>query len=167
MRHELAARYTPAMRHTRDEVIERTTREFALLDVLLAGLSAEDWARPLPRPETKDPWTVQDALAHITHWKAEVVRSARRQRRPAEERVLGITDGNRLVYLRWRDRSPAEIVAWHRQVQADVLTLLRDAPEAWFSGRERRASWPFDLDGHSAGHRVRDIERALVAPRRG
>jgi hypothetical protein len=100
------------MRHSRDEVIERTTREFALLDALVAGLSAEDWARSVPRPETKDLWTIKDALAHITHCKAEVVRSARRQRRSAEERALRTTDLNRLVYLRWRERSPEEIVAW-------------------------------------------------------
>jgi uncharacterized damage-inducible protein DinB len=154
------------MRHTRDEVIERTRREFALLDALVAGLSAEDWVRPLTRPETRDAWTIKDALAHITHWKADAARSARRQRRPAEERALGTTDANRLVYLRWRERSSEETVSWHRQVQADVLAALRDAPEAWFSGRERRASWPFDLDGHSAEHRVRDIERALATPPR-
>ena len=43
--------------------------------------------------------------------------------------------------------------------KADVARFAK-APEAWFSGRERKAFWPFDLDGHSAEHRVRDIERA-------
>ncbi|MGE5221731.1 MAG: hypothetical protein ACM3PY_04795, partial [Omnitrophica WOR_2 bacterium] len=104
------------MRHTREEVIEREVREFELLDNLLAGLSTEDWERLLPRPETKDPWTVKDALAHITHWKADVARSARRQRRPPEERGLATNDGNHLVYMRWRDRSPQEVLDWHRQV---------------------------------------------------
>jgi hypothetical protein len=46
-------------------------------------------------------------------------------------------------------------------VQEEVLAALRAAPETWFSSRERRAEWPFDLDGHSAYHRVKDIERAL------
>jgi hypothetical protein len=54
-------------------------------------------------------------------------------------------------------------VAWHREVQADVLAALREAPDAWFSARERGAPWPVDLDGHSAYHRVRDIERTLAA----
>lgn len=151
------------MIHTREEVIERTIREFELLDRLAASLTDEDWNLPLPRPGTKDPWTVKDVLAHITHWKADIARSARRQRIPPEERGLNITEGNRLIYLRWHDRSPQEVLAWHRQVQQDVLAALRDAPEVWFSGRERKADWPYDLEGHSADHRVKDIERALAA----
>ncbi len=150
------------MRHNREEVIERTIREFELLDHLVASLTNEDWERLLPRPETKEPWTVKDALAHITHWKADVARSIRGQRIPPEERGLGESDGNHLIYMRWRDRSPREVLAWHRQVQEDVLAALREAPEEWFSGRERRAEWPFDLDGHSTYHRVKDIERALA-----
>jgi hypothetical protein len=61
-----------SMRHSREEVIERTIREFEVLDRLIAGLSEEDWRRPLPRREGKDPWTVKDALVHITYWKADV-----------------------------------------------------------------------------------------------
>jgi hypothetical protein len=149
------------MRHNREEVIERTIREFELLDHLVASLTNEDWERLLLRPEAKEPWTVKDALAHITHWKADVVRSARRQRRPPEERGLQENDANHLIFMRWRDRSPQEVLAWHRQVQEDVLAALKAVPEEWFSGRERRPEWPFDLDGHSTHHRVKDIERAL------
>lgn len=149
------------MRHTREEIIERTIIEFELLDKLIASLTDEEWEQPLIRPETKDPWTVKDALAHITHWKADVARSARRQPRPPEERGLNTSEGNRLIYLRWRDRSPQEVLAWHRQVQEDVLAALNDAPDEWFSGKERKAEWPYDLDGHSSYHRVKDIERAL------
>ena len=57
-------------RHTREEVIQRTFWEFERLDRLVNNLIAEDWNRLLARPETKDPWTVKDALAH-THWKAD------------------------------------------------------------------------------------------------
>jgi hypothetical protein len=155
------------MRHKREEVIERTIQEFELLDILVAGLSDEDWQKPLPRPETKDPWTVKDALAHITHWKAGVARKARGERPPAEERGLNESEGNHLVYQRWRERSPQEVLAWHRQVQEEVLATLRAAPEEWFSGRERKAEWPNDLDGHSAYHRVKDIERALETGEKG
>jgi len=151
------------MRHIRDEVIERTIQEFELLDHLVANLSREDWNQFLLRPEDKEPWTVKDALAHITHWKADLARSARGQRRPPVERGLRENDENHLIYMRWRDRSPQEVLAWHRQVQVDVLTTLRAAPDEWFSGRERRPEWPYDLDGHSAYHRAKDIERALVA----
>ena len=150
------------MHHTREEVLQRTIREFEILDHLVANISNKDWERRLPRPETKEPWTVKDALAHITHWKADVVRSARGQRRPPEERGLGETEANHFIYVRWRDRTPQEVLAWHRQVQQDVLAALRDAPDEWFSGKERRAEWPFDLDGHSSYHRVKDIEEALA-----
>jgi hypothetical protein len=152
------------MRHRREEVIERTIREFELLDRLVAVLSEEDWNRPLPRPAGKDPWTVKDALVHITYWKADVARSVRKQRRPPEEAGLTTNAHNRLVYERWRDRLASDVLAWHRQVQVDVLAALREAPEAWFSGRERAAHGPFDLDGHSVSHRERDIEPALLTP---
>ena len=149
------------MRHNRKEVIKRTIKEFELLDHLVADLTNKEWNSLLPRPETKDPWTVKDALAHITHWKANVARVVRRQPRPVEERGLNINDGNRLVYLRWYKRPPKEILAWHRQVHKDVLSALREAPEEWFSGKEHGPDWPGDLDGHSAYHRVKDIEGAL------
>jgi len=149
------------MRHTREEVVRRTVLEFERLDHLVADLIDEDWNRLLARPETKDPWTAKDALAHITHWKADAVRMIRRQPIPAEEKGLNETDGNHLVYERWRDRSPQEVLAWHRQVQDDVLAALQAAPERWFSARERRPEWPFDLDGHSTYHREKDIEQAL------
>lgn len=45
------------MRHTREEVIQRTIREYELLDQLVENLTDEDWEQPLIRPETKDPWT--------------------------------------------------------------------------------------------------------------
>ena len=150
------------MRHTREEVIERTIREFELLDGLVGSLTEEDWKQPLVRSETKDPWTVKDGLAHITHWKADVIRSISGQHVPAEERGLNYNDGNHLIYMRWRDRSPQEVLAWHRQVQEELLTALRTVPEEWFSKRERRKEWPYDLDGHSAYHRVKDIEKALA-----
>ena len=141
--------------------MERVIGEYHLLDAMVARLSNEDWARPLGRPEAKDPWTIKDALAHITHWKADTARRARRERRPPEERGLNESQGNHLVYERWHDRPAAAVAAWHRQVQADVLAALREAPDAWFSDRDRGARWPFDLDGHSAQHRVGDIERVL------
>lgn len=150
------------MLHNREEVIERTIREFELLDRLVASLVDEQWGQLLPRPETKDPWTVKDTLAHITHWKADVIRSIKRQHRSPEERGLSESEANHLIYERWRDRSPQEVLAWHRQVQENLLAALREAPEEWFSARERKTEWPYDLDGHSAYHRVKDIEYALA-----
>ena len=149
------------MRHNRKKVIERVIHEYKLLDKLVSNLSEDEWNFKLSRSESKDPWTVKDALTHITHWKADAARSVRRQPKPIEERGLNITEGNHLIYLRWHNRSPKEVLTWHRQVQADVLVALREAPEAWFSGKERNSDWPGDLDGHSSYHRINDIEMAL------
>jgi uncharacterized damage-inducible protein DinB len=148
------------MRHTREEVIMRVVQEYERLDRLASSLSAEEWNKPLPRSETKDPWTVKDALAHIVHWKADIIRKVRKQPVPPEEKGLNWTDGNRLIYERWRDRTPEEVLAWHRQVQVDLLAALRRAPEGWFSGRERDPEWPNDLDSHSRYHRA-EIEQTL------
>src|SRR5690349_1977427 len=137
------------MRHTKASVIKRTEREFAKLDKLVGGLSAKDWKRPLPRPEGKEAWTVKDALAHITHWKAGVARKARKQPVPADEQGLNETESNDLIYRRWRDRPAKEVLAWHRAVHTDVLAAFNEAPDKWFNGRERKEAWPFDVDGHS------------------
>lgn len=149
------------MRHTREEVIERTTREFEALDRILARLTEMQWNQPLPRRETKDPWTVKDGVAHLTHWKADMTRRVRKLPKPKEERGLDINDGNRLVYERWKERSPEEVLDWHRQVHEDTLKALREAPEEYFSGVEHNEEWPYDFEGHYKDHRVRDIERAI------
>ena len=150
------------MTHTRDEVVKRTIREFRMLDRLVTGLTAAEWRKAVPRPETKERWTVKDALAHITYWKEGVTLAARGQRRPPDMRGLNITEGNHRVYARYHKRPPREILEWHRQVQADLLKALKEAPDEWFSRPSRGDNWPYDLDGHSAEHRVKDIERALA-----
>jgi hypothetical protein len=151
------------MKHTREEVIERAVREFKALDALVSNLSQEEWERRLKRPESKDPWTVKDALAHITYWKLSVIQSATRKKRMTELRGMNITDGNHFVYEQWRDSSPQEVLAWHRKMQEELLEALRNAPEVWFD-RERGEDWPYDMDGHSRAHRVKDIEKTLQDP---
>ncbi len=150
------------MTHTRDEVIKRAIREYRRLDRLVSGLTAAEWRKAVPRPETKEPWTVKDALAHITYWKAGVALAARRQHLPPEMRGLNITEGNHRVFARYHRRPPREVLEWHRQVQADLLKALKEAPDAWFTRPSRADNWPFDLDGHSAVHRVNDIQAALA-----
>ena len=149
------------MRHTRREVLARTRREFAALDRLVARLRPGDWTRRVPRPPTRDPWTVKDALTHIVYWKEHTARVIRGEKRLPEMRGLDVNQINRLIYERWRGRRPSELLAWHRRVHADVLQTLARTPEAWFGRRERSPQWPLDFDGHSAGHRVKDIEAAL------
>lgn len=102
-------------RHTRQDVVERTQREFQRLDDLVKRLDAADWRRRMPRPETKDQWTVKDALAHVVHWKEHTAHVIRGEKRPPELRGLEVGAINRIVYERWRNRRPADVLAWHRE----------------------------------------------------
>ena len=129
------------MRYTRADVLEREAREHEALERLLANLRAGDWARLVQRPETRDPWTVKDAVAHILHWKQHTVRRIRGFKAPAEERGLTITESNRRVYERWRQRPVKEMLAWHHQVHAEAVAALNELPEDWFTGRERGPDW--------------------------
>jgi hypothetical protein len=151
----------PRVRHSREHVVERTIREFDELDALIGRLGPEDWDRRVPRPETRDPWTVKDAIVHVLFWKAHAARVCRRQPPPDDERGLEVNQLNHLIYQRWRGRPVADVVAWHRQVQEEALAALAAAPDSWFDARERSATWPEDLDGHSASHRRKDVEAVL------
>ena len=153
------------MRHKKRDVIARTRREFAILDRLVKRLRAADWKRLVPRPAARDPWTVKDALAHIVYWKEHSARVFRGERRLPEMRGLDVNAINRLIYRRWRRRQPRELVAWHRQVQKDVMKTLEAKPPEWFRRRDRSPKWPLDFDAHSADHRRDDIE-AVLAPGR-
>jgi hypothetical protein len=149
------------MKHTRKSVTDRATREYQQLDRLVGRIKPGDWRRRVPRPETRDPWTVKDALAHIIYWKEHSARVFRGEKHPPELRGREVTAINAIIYKRWRTRRPAEVVAYHRRIQADVMRTLRETPDERFSRRERTAYWPGDFDGHSAEHRVKDIEAAL------
>lgn len=149
------------MRHTREDVIERSQREFTRLNLVVKRLGPTDWRRRVPRPEMKDPWTIKDALAHIVYWKEHSARVFRGEKRPPEMRGLEVNQVNALIYRRWRNRRPAHVVSWHQQVQGDVIRTLRGRPDDWFGRRERSPDWPGDFVGHSAWHRARDIEAAL------
>lgn len=146
----------------RKDVIARTRREFAALDGLVGRLRPVDWKRRVPRPPTRDPWTVKDALAHILYWKEHSARVLRGERRLPEMRGLDVNQINRFIYERWRDQSVSELLKWHRRVHADVTRSLMLRPEEWFGRRERSPEWPLDFDGHSAAHRVKDMEAALA-----
>ena len=74
------------MLHTKRGVLARTRREFATLDRLVSRLTPADWKRRVPRPPTRDPWTVKDALAHIVYWKEHSARVFRGERRLPEMR---------------------------------------------------------------------------------
>jgi hypothetical protein len=70
---------------------------------------------------------------------------------------LGENEANHLIYMRWRERSPQKVLTWNRQLHDEVIAAIQEAPEEWFTEKERRSEWPYDLDGHSTYHRVKDI----------
>jgi hypothetical protein len=150
------------MRHTRAEITDRTIREFAELDELVARLQPEEWDRLVPRPETRDPWTVKDALVHIVYWKQHTARVIRGEKRLPEMRGLDVPAINHLIWERWRGRSADDVIAWHRAVHAEVLEALAAKPDEWFGRREHSEHWPGDFDGHSTVHRLKDVEPALL-----
>ena len=148
------------MRHTRRSVIARTRREFAALDRLVRRLRPADWRRRVPRPPTRDPWTVKDALAHIVYWKAHTARVIRGERRLPEMRGLDVNQINRLVYRRWRRRPPRAVWRGTGEVHADVLRTLARTPAAVVqpagarrrvAGRLRRALGGASREGHRGG----------------
>jgi hypothetical protein len=65
------------------------------------------------------------------------------------------------MWEQWRDRPPADVLAWHRDVHTAIMQTLAETPEEWFSRREHSKDWPADFDGHSAAHRQKDMEAAL------
>src|SRR2546427_3985691 len=125
------------MRHTRKDVTERTQREFRLLDRLVKRLKPADWRRRVPRPETKDPWTVQEALAHIIYWKQHSAHVFRGEKRPSEMRGLEVNQINALIYRRWRNRRPADVVAWHRRGPGGRSQNPHTPPDGWVGGGGR------------------------------
>jgi hypothetical protein len=150
------------MRHTRADVLDAAQTEFSALDALVSALTPGDWQRLVPRPESKEPWTVKDAFAHIVYWKLHTARVFRGERRPPELRGLDVSRINTLVYEEWRSRSPEDVLAWHRDVQAQVIAAIESKPDDWFGRRERSPYWPGDFGSHSATHRRKDIEAALT-----
>src|SRR5258705_491119 len=100
-------------------------------------LRPADWKRPVPRPEGRDPWTVQDALAHILYWKAHTCRVFRGEKRLPEMRGLDIEQINRKIYNRWRRRWPSALVAWHRRVHAEVVKTIAKTPPEFFNRKNR------------------------------
>jgi hypothetical protein len=150
------------MVHTRESVLERVRREFALLDATVSQLTLADWNRPVSRAESQDPWTLKDTLAHITYWKADSARRFRGQRRKRGEAPLpkSVNEFNHVIYEEWKERPLEAVLEWHRETQDELLAALEDAPDDLFSKRRRARSWPRASTGHSAEHRVKDFERA-------
>ena len=105
----------------------------------------------MPRPETRDPWTLKDALVHIVYWKAHSARVFRGEKR---RRNRGLRQLNHLSE-QWptlaETSSPGTAVA-------DVIAPANEVVQ-------RGAAWP-DFDGHSRHRGERQSRRAASMPRR-
>ena len=149
------------MQHQKADVRARAEREHALLDGLVRRLQPSEWAVRLPRPENVEPWTVKDAFAHVVYWKSHTARVIRGERLPDPLRGLCASELNMRVYLDWKDEPVKAVLAWHERVQLQVLDAIDGRSDDWFRNRLRSPFWPSDLESHSAGHRLRDIEAVL------
>jgi hypothetical protein len=157
---------TKRIRHSKAATIARVDREFRALDRVVRRIGAAGLRRVVPgfgsRARIKrERWSGKDALAHIVEWKRQVLRSLRREGADPDLRGLDIARQNRVLYRRWHRRPPSAIVAFHRRTHREILAALRALPEEFFARPMRSASWPNDLVGHAAGHRVRHLEAYL------
>lgn len=176
---------THGLDRTREGVIASTVETFERLDRAVRGSDLE--TPMLFASESIDPWRVKDAVAHVTHYKSRTVHRLAGgfedyfdpdiwEAMRARDRVLRSMDArtrrrhgmNHLVFIRWRDESPATVLAWHRRVHKVVLKALEEAPETWFSTGERKGAPRLSGSGvgemslHLDTH-TRDIKRALAA----
>jgi uncharacterized protein (TIGR03083 family) len=107
----------------KSRVVELLAQEWAVIDDLLAGLSADDWSR-----EALPGWDVHDVLAHIIGTE-RMLSGAEFPSAPAAD--LGahvrndIGKANEAWVLALRDRSHADLLADFRSVTAKRLGSLR------------------------------------------
>jgi hypothetical protein len=146
----------------------RVEKEFRALDRVVRRLGDSRLRQPVPgfgvrARIRRERWTGKDALAHIVEWKRQVLRSLRKEGADPELRGLDIARQNRILYQRWHRRPTKDVVAFHRRVHREVIEALRELPEEFYARPARSPSWPNDLVGHAAGHRVRHLEAYLRA----
>ncbi|MBI3521710.1 MAG: maleylpyruvate isomerase N-terminal domain-containing protein [Chloroflexi bacterium] len=156
------------IRHTRAATLARVRGEWRALDKVLSGLTPTDFRRPVFQSETKESWTIKDAIAHVTAWKWNVHASLVKGPRPYPSAGT-VHATNKRIYERWLRTSGRAVVADARAAHEAVVKALRAMPADYFSGKTHSVHWPFDLVGHSTEHRVRHLERTLgnkTAPRR-
>ncbi len=110
------------------------------LDDLVAGRSADEWARPTPSPR----WSVADQIGHLTyfdHAAAVAISDPERfQRLAADLLSASVADddaaGDDLTLSPYRAMSPAELLdAWRAnraELAAASATLADDTRIAWY-----------------------------------
>lgn len=109
---------------TRELVVGLTVQAYERLDNFLRRLrkSALDTAMPFSS-EAIDPWTVKDAVAHVTHYKARVAERLIKSGPPVERRM---TATERALQEYWDPEWWAELEASDRVLRTlDVRTRRR------------------------------------------
>jgi hypothetical protein len=150
------------IRHTRQGLIRRVEGEYRALDRALRALSRDGLDRPVPgfgkraRP-SRERWTYKDALAHILFWKQWQMETIAGRTHAVKPVGRTVHQENRWIYDQWHAKPAPDVVAWHRRLHREVMRTLRTVGPQVFATRHR-ASWPYDLVGHSEAHRKRHLE---------
>ena len=160
-----------AIAHTKLATLGRVVAEYRALDRIVRALGPRGLERDIPgfgarARIRRERWTAKDALAHIVEWKRQALRALRKERSDPALRGLKIDRKNRALYERWHGRAAADVIAYHRVVQRDVVAAMRALPETYFAKR-RSPIWPNDLVGHAAWHRRRHLETMRAPSSRG
>jgi transposase-like protein len=181
-------------RLSRENVLAATESAHERFDRVISAVPVSALGAPMGfAAEAIDPWRVADAIAHVAHYKARVIHrlvgpdastSAMDKKMDAycahddwndlkaADPVYNTMDAftrrrhgvNHLVFERWRDAPPKDVLAWHRSVHRYAMTKLTGAPDDWFEdagGKPRLTYSAVSAIAHHSDTHLKDIERAL------
>lgn len=140
--------------YTRDELLRLIDHTFAEWQTALDQVPPD----LLETPFMGD-WSVRDVVYHLTWFEREMIPIAR-------ERVFGgspwwdlpVEESNRLIFEEGRRLPPAEVLAEHRRVHAELLAELAKLEDADLTDPARIKDLPPDwmlwtvLEGNTFGH---------------
>ena len=105
----------------KNEILERTEREYAAWQTLVSRLDDEQ----ITRQPVLENWTVKDLIAHIT-WYEEQMVIVLQSRALSGSDLWGIptSERNQVIYAEYKDRPLAEVRAHAAQVHTALVELL-------------------------------------------
>jgi hypothetical protein len=126
----------------KSELLDRIGRSFADLEDMLARFDETQMTQAYP----PDNWTVQDVLAHITHWEAYALERLRDADRGEKPRLLGNISAaevdriNADALAAGRQKTLEQVRADFRQTHADLVAEVEALPPT--SQTEWWGLWP-------------------------
>lgn len=117
---------------TKKELIESAQQEREALEALLAALTPEQ----LTQPNTISEWAVKDVMAHLIEWEAMVMQwyeTGKKGKMPAvpsaEYNWGQLPALNHAIFLKYRDKSLAEIQKNFKASYKKILKTIENIPE--------------------------------------